>query len=92
MNDFVRYSDRLLSDEKEKSSLIPQRSPYPIAPPLPIPIGWRSLLLPQPRLDLVALDLAGCAARQIGEGDEADVLGLLVASSLRRHRRTAHLR
>ena len=38
----------------------------------------------QPRLDLVALDLAGGAARQVGEGDEADVLGLLVAGELAR--------
>jgi hypothetical protein len=33
----------------------------------------------QPGLDLVALDLAGGAARQLRERDEADVLGLLVA-------------
>ncbi len=37
----------------------------------------------EPRLDLVALDLAGGAARQVGEGDEADLLGLLVAGELR---------
>jgi hypothetical protein len=36
----------------------------------------------EPRLDLVALDLAGGAARQVGEGDEADVLRLLEAGEL----------
>ena len=38
----------------------------------------------EPGLDLVALDLAGGAARQVGEGDEADLLGLLVAGELLR--------
>ena len=33
----------------------------------------------QPRLDLVALDLAGGAARQVRERDEADLLGAAVS-------------
>jgi hypothetical protein len=53
------------------------------AAPNTAPSAHRAMLLPlvrmaKPGLDLVALDLAGGATRQVCERDEADVFGLLV--------------